>query len=419
MLDHALGSEQRIVLAAPPQHGKTETTLHAISSWIKQAPTKRFAYATYAQDRSDSASIKAKHIAERAGLQIAGKTRHWQTGVGGEVFWTSIGGPLTGEGIDGVLIVDDPVKDRQDADSAVMRERAINWFDDVAMTRVHPGASVIVMATRWHPDDLSGKLIKRGWRYINLQAVCEDLPDLVGRNLGDALWPEQRSLAFLETHRKNIFTWASLYQGRPRPRGGAVFGPPTYYREAPSEYQIGYGIDLAYTKKTSADHSVCIRLLKSGEKFYVVNVIRRQVKAPVFADTLQTELEVMSGPMRWYASGTETGVGDFMLPTVPTLDVVNASADKFVRAQPAAKAWNDNRILVPACMGAIPGNENLPDDERRTAPEWLPAFLDEVGNFTGVNDTEDDQVDALAAGHDVLDLPELDWDPIFACPRRG
>jgi hypothetical protein len=406
VLEQALKSEQRIVLAAPPQHGKTETTLHAFPWWIKQAPSKRFAYVTYAQERSDSASIKARAITERASCSTSGTIRHWQTGGGGEVFWTSIGGPLTGEGIDGVLVIDDPVKDRKDADSEVMRERAIAWLDDVAMTRVHPRASVIVMATRWHPDDLPGKLIKRGWKYINLQAICEEPHDPLGRALGEPLWPDKRPLAFLESHRKNPFTWASLYQGRPRPRGGTVFGQPTYFRELPNAYRVGYGIDLAYTRKTSADHSVCIRLFQSGDLYYVTKVIRRQVKAPVFAATLQAELESMPGPMRWYASGVEQGVGDFMLPTVPTLRVVPASADKFVRAQKVAKAWNEGRVQVPAnaeVLAVLPEYAHLSDDDRAAAPEWLPEFLDEVGSFTGVNDAEDDQVDGFAAGHDELE----------------
>ena len=399
-LDSAVGAGARVVVAAPPQHGKTETTKHAFIRWFQLHPGKRFVYVTYNQDRSEYVSRKLQELATRAHLEPRGNLRNWTVNTGAEVVFTSIGGSLTGHGVDGVLVVDDPKKDRKAAESPTLRRQCVEWFDDVAKTRVHPGASIVVMATRWHVDDLSGALIKRGWQYLNLKAIAEGpvgpdggtvTTDPLQRTLGAPLWPEQRPLDYLAEHQQNPYTWAALFQGEPRPRGGKVFGPPAYYTELPTHgYRVGYGVDLGYTAKTYADASVLVRLYRAGDLYYVVNVVRHQVAAPDFASTLKAEGKSPPGPMLWYYAGPEKGSGDFIRKMGVPLKMVPATADKFVRAQPVAAAWNQSRIL-------------LPDPEHFPQATWLPDLLDEVSNFTGVNDAHDDQVDALASGFDILD----------------
>lgn len=409
ILERALTEPLRIVLAAPPRHAKSETTIHALSWWIQRKPNGRFAYATYGQALSDSISHKARRIADRAGVELRGTVREWNFGKEeGAVVWTSIGGAFTGKGVDSVLVIDDPVKDRVDAESSLKRKKARDWFDDVANTRVEPGASIIVMATRWHPDDLSGSLIKEGWKYINLKAISDGKDDPLGRADGEALWPELRPASFLEQFKKKIFTWASLYQGEPRPRSGAVFSEPAYYDALPTErYRVAYGVDLAYTKKTSADFSVCLELWrydpppaavtdKPRPIFYVVGVTRKQVSAPEFVLSLHARTSTRRGRMRWYTSGTETGSADFIKRKVPTLRAIPATADKYTRAQPAAEAWNDGRVLMPS-----PKFFGITEDDVLTEmPAWVSEAIEEVTTFTGNNDAQDDQVDALAAAFD-------------------
>lgn len=384
VLERARGGQLRQVIAAPPQHGKTQCLMAALVQWLGTCRL-RHAYVTYNQDRADTVARAVYRMAEEAGLEPRGPTREWTVRSGGAVKFTSIGGSLTGHPIDGVLAIDDPIKDREEAESARMRQRAWDWLWDVAITRLHPGASVILMATRWHVDDPSGRTIKNGWPYLNLRAVSEGPEtDPLRRPAGEVLWPERRPLEFLRERMSNAYSWASLYQGDPRPRGGAVFGEPCFYRELPvGAFQIAYGVDLAYTAKTSADWSVCVRLYRVGDVVYVADVQRKQVDAPSFLLTLKAMTAAERGPLLWYASGTEKGSAQFMRQKLPQLRVQTATADKFVRAQPVASAWNAGRVLVPS-----------------DAP-WLEAFLDEVGNFTGVNDPHDDQIDALAAGFDL------------------
>ena len=144
-------------------------------------------------------------------------------------------------------------------------------------------------------------------------------------------------------------------------------------------------MDLAYTRKTHADHSVCVRMLAHGGVFYVHEVQRAQVEATAFAQTMRTMHDAQPGTMVWHGSGTEKGSAQFIQKLIPSFRLKNATADKFIRAQPVAAAWNAGKVL-------------LPNPEKFKAP-WLAPFLSIVQNFTGVDDPHDDDVDALASAH--------------------
>jgi len=425
LLEEAARRPIRAVVAAPPQHGKTVTTTHGLVQVFRKYPGSRSAYATYNSQRVGRVERQTRVIAQRDGLSMHFRQDGWfDDQNGGSLVWASRNGGLTGEPIDKLLVIDDILKDRREADSATVREDCIEWFDDVAEPRCHPSASIIVMATRWHPEDLSGQLIERGYQYLNIKALADGTTDAEGyviddplhRKLGEALCEERKTRAsLLEKQKTNIFSFVSLYQGEPRPRGGNVFGDATYYDELPKDgYRVGYGVDLAYSKKTQADWSVCLELWRLDPPstatehrpkpiYYVKQVDRKQVKAPEFTLILQTRVRHRNGPMRWYAYGPELGSADFIQLKVPGLETLSVSADKFARAQPVAEAWNDGRVRIPSRKYF--GIED--DDDQTPEPEWVADFRDEVTNFTGVEDGEDDQVDALSASFDVLDTGGL------------
>lgn len=402
----------RVVVAAPPQHGKTELTLRAFLWWAIRCEPKRHAYATYNGDRALAVARKFWVLAEQSGLEPSGVLDEIRLKGGATIKFTSIGGSLTGYPVDGVCVIDDPLKDATEAQSATIRQRCVEWFDTVAFTRRHPGTSFVIMATRWHPEDLSGVLIGRGWRYVNLKAIAEGpandngivLDDPAGRRAGESLWPAHKPPEFFAEERKNPHWWASLYQGEPRPRGAKLFGEPARYDTLPAIYRVGFGVDLAYTAKTQRDWSVCIELWRQDREgadplFYVVEVDRRQVQAPDFSSAVKAKVERTSAPIRWYAYGPEIGVGDFLIRDGLYLQALSARGDKFVRAQDVAKAWNAGRVLVP-----------------RDAP-WLAVFLDELREFTGTGDLHDDQVDALGAAFDLLN-EDLTDGGIYTVPSR-
>lgn len=380
---------------------------------MKKHPTLRNAYATYSANKAERVSFDASMIAERAGLQLATDNLDiWRTKEGGQTLWTSVGGSMTGEPIDGVLVIDDSLKDRKEAESSTIRQNQKDWFHSVADTRIHPGASIIVMMTRWHSDDLAGYLVKQcGFEHINLKAIADDhRPAGDNRQPGEALCAWKHPLETLVKRRtQNAWNFASMYQGEPRPRGGALFREPTYFNELPSRgFRVNFGADLSYTEKTHADFSVCGEIwavppargtgadqTATGWTFYVVDVIRKQVEAPSFTLSLKAKQSERPGArFYWYASGTEKGSAQFIKQKGVSLVVMDPKGrDKLTRAQQTSELWNIGRILVPADSEAYP---------------WVDVFVDEITSFTGVKDVHDDQVDMLVAAIDAALLDRAD-----------
>lgn len=400
VLERAWTNRVRAVVHAPPRHGKTDTISHWIAATLLRFPRTRIGYVTYSAELSLSKSKEMQEIAARAGVELGGlqKLSEWQTTKGGGVFVTGVGGGLTGRGLN-YLIIDDPIKNRVEAESALIRERTQQWYTSTARTRLQPGASVIVTMTRWHEDDLSGRLLRSGhFEDIALPALDP--------STGEALWPQQYPKHELEQTMVEVgpYDWSSLYLGRPMPRGTAVFGDCTIYTPDMLP-QIGYqesiGVDLAYSRKTKADHSVDLVLRRCAGLYYVIVVDRMQVAATQFKARLaERQKQHPRAKARWYAYGAEKGVGDFMNEQEPRvkIEVIQMAGDKFVRAQPVAAAWAAGKVLVP---------EHAP---------WVSRFLSELGSFTGVEDAEDDQVDALAAAYDVL-APNSGADKIRAIAK--
>lgn len=385
LFERAMHKQVFACVSVPPRHAKTETILHAFAKRLAQCPQDTLAYASYAIDFSLGKSKMAREYARSAGVRIrqdASAAAEWRTPEGGGMLATGIGGQLTGKGCQ-LLVVDDPHKSRAEAESPTIRNSIAEWFRGTAFTRVEPGGSIIVVHTRWHPDDLIGTLERDTeieWEIINLPAVSDD---------GEPLWPDQWSLEALEVKRRGVgdYDWASQYQGRPRPKGGAVFNDTCFYDALPDKgYRVGIGIDLSYSGKTYSDHSVAVVLLEKDGICYVADVVRMQCEAPVFAQALKQILARYPGVRpRWHRSGTEMGTAQLFAQLGVRIDDQPAIADKFVRSQPVSVAWNAHQVLLP-----------------RGEQPWIDPFAAEVLSFTGVGDKHDDQVDALASAYDAL-----------------
>lgn len=213
--------ELRLVCSTPPRHGKTETLILWAVKCLLENPRLRIAYISYSAHIAESKSLRARRFFEEAGGRLdptSNKVGEWYTAGGGGFFAAGVMGPMTGHGFD-LIIVDDPVKNRQEAESPVFQQRNWEWFSDVAFTRLEPPvAGIVVNMARWHREDLAGRLLSQGgWEHINLPAIGED---------GKALWPERYPLKRLEAIRAKVttLTWDALYQGTPKPRGGAIYG---------------------------------------------------------------------------------------------------------------------------------------------------------------------------------------------------
>jgi len=396
-VDRAFTEEVESFCTVPPRHGKSEVLLNGTASGLRRHPDVNVLYATHTQRFADKQSKRIKKLARLAGVEItegSNRADEWETTAGGGVVARGFGGEVTGRGFK-VIIVDDPIKSREQAESKTYRNKIWDWLTDDVFSRGTPDVAIIVVHTRWHPDDPIGRLMGEGWSGLELRAIAEeDSPD--GRAPGEALWPWLWPADKLQKRRRLVgeYGWASLYQGRPRPRGGKVFGPPTFYRELPRDFRRGYGVDLAYTAKTQSDRSVVIEMLREDRPrdlplFYLRKCISEQEQAPRFAKRLKAAQVRAPGPMLFIGAGTERGAADFVSQKVPRFVMEPPAGDKLVRALDFAAAWNDGRVL-------------LPDPEVFDVP-WLSDLLDVFDSFTGVNDPRDDEVDAAAAAHKVLD----------------
>jgi predicted phage terminase large subunit-like protein len=342
---------------------------------------------------------RAKALYQRAGGKLGAVNRqdYWETDGGGYVRCAGLNGPIVGDGFH-VVFVDDPHRGRAEAESKTIREAVVTRFSDDVYTRREPalgdfkGTSFIVVHTRWHTDDLIGTLTRRGELEVPFEYINLPYEDSSGRVLAPELWPVETMV----NYRRNPRNWSSVFLGRPTPSGGAVFEGSHLYEpsELPTGARYAIGIDLAYSAKQSADYSCAVVLARSGDgRVFVVDVVREQCRPRDFANhLLRLQNEYPGAPLRWYASGTESGVADLLRDLgVTRLLTLTAKHEKKVRALPASDAWNEGRVLLPR---GGPG---------RPAPTWVEGFADEVLSFTGQGDAHDDQVDALAAGFDALD----------------
>jgi predicted phage terminase large subunit-like protein len=384
----------RALVSMPPRHAKSETVFNGLAWWMRHSPADTHAYVTYSDDIASSQSRKIRQRAIEGGVSISREMRNlgeWRTDAGGGLFAVGVDVGLTGKGITGIAVVDDPYAGIVQASSAKIRASRWDWFTGTLMARLEH-ASVLVQHTRWHKDDLIGQLAKdQGWEYVNLPALAEE-GDLLGRAVGEPLWPEERTLAqLLEKKAIDEFVFAALYQGQPRPRGHTVFArEPARFDLAthdPAGWRLFLSGDPAATDDTSGDFSALLALAVQGEgarqRGRVLDVFRRQITVPDFADWVIRFQDRHGGaPVGIEAVGGFKAVPQILKRVKPGIRIqeVHPVGDKFTRAQPVATAWNDGRIEVP------------------TQAPWVSDFLAEVMAFTGISDAHDDQVDVLSQG---------------------
>lgn len=410
-LELSMSEIVEIAFGVPVRHGKTKTLVSAIPWILRKDPTQSILYASYAYGFAQKQVSAAMELARRAGVALGKVQRagYWTTAAGGQVVAAGVGGQLAGEGFT-KIIIDDPHKNRAEAESRLMRERVVDGFYNDVMTRQDPrGTSVFVVHARWHVDDLTGMITRgrRPFQRVNLPAINER-----GEALAPWLWPLER-LRELEAT-VGPYVWSSLYQGEPRPRGGTLFTDAVLIDglAVHGAYRYAIGVDLARTATTRSDFNVAVVMRKNLESgaIDVVDVARMQSTLTDrvreghvdvgFAGRLAGLQQRFPGARAvMYTGHTE----DVVLALLARLqehachvEGTVAAADKWMRAQAYAAAWNAGRVRLP-------GLRSLKREDDRDAPEWVSDFVSEHVSFTGVKGDRDDQVDAAAAAFDALE----------------
>lgn len=229
------GELKKLMIFVPPQNGKSEIASINFPAWFfGRNPKKAIIAASYNSDLAIGFGRKARNIVASQeyknlfpSVNLAEDTSaagRWNTNQGGEYTAVGIGGGTTGRRAD-VVLIDDPVKDKQEAESPTIQDRNISWYRSVARTRLSPTGAIVVIQTRWSDKDLAGQILQSegDWEIISLPAIAER--DEEFRKMGEALWPNQYSLDWLIKTKKDLGTeiWASLYQQSPITEESQVF----------------------------------------------------------------------------------------------------------------------------------------------------------------------------------------------------
>lgn len=296
------GEQKHIMIEIGPRHGKSMTVSETFQSYyLAKNPDKRVITSAY----SDSLARKFGRLNRNKFIEYANElfgitlsdnnsaVNNW--GISkhtGGMISTGIGGSITGEGAD-LMIIDDPVKNRQEAESVTYRNRVWEEWESTLSTRLHKGASVIVIMTRWHEDDLIGRMLENSpydWTRLRLPTIAEDDNDLLGRKKGEALAPQ---LGYDEEWAENKRievgerTWASLYQQRPAPATGAIFKRDWILKvdAAPLKYDdMVISWDFAFKGTNESDYVVGQVWIKKGADFYMIDQVKKRMD---FTDSLK------------------------------------------------------------------------------------------------------------------------------------
>ena len=381
----------RVCVSSPPRHGKTDLLLHMAVRWIKRHPSDTVGFVTHNSRLALSKSKYARAIALRAGLQLAKDSQNageWRTVHGGGMLAAGRESGWSGFGVN-VFILDDLVADRMQGESQIERDNIDDFFRSTALMRVEPGGTVIVNMTRWHPDDLIGRLAVEGWEYINIP---------VQNARGEWLWPERWPIEEMEKKKRESgeYEWASLHMGMPRPRGVAVFHEPARYRTPLDGAVFLIACDPATTASTASDYSVilvaCAKNIDGFMHMDIRDVRRMQVETPSLVRELVGVQQQWKVPVVVEAVGGFKGVPQTLRALDRRLQVteIHPLTDKLVRAQRISGAWNDGRVRVPEAGSSC------------DAP-WVEPFVREMTRFTGTKDPHDDQVDAAAHCFNTLE----------------
>lgn len=426
---------RRVCFSLPPRHSKSSTITTYYTSWeLGRRPNSEVLVCAYAERLALGWSAEARNALHQHGASVFGLTTNpretsveWfvrdaatmeraGVGQGGAFRAVGRGGVVTGRGFD-IGVCDDLFRDVKEARSPAIRNSAWDFFVSAFLTRASPSGACIVCMTRWHWDDVIGRLqklqeamLRAGnedwipWEFINLPAIATkpDLHDERGnpqREVGEALWPERFNLKHLRGIKSGPGgprNWTCLYQGKPTAEDGDIFRREwfRYFTEergkligdsvtSDRERLIIYAtLDLAYSTKTSADYSVCCVWGADRQQsvLYLLHLERDRVGVGKLAHWIRRVFSMWGVRLGYversgfYADITRSLIVQHRLP----LKEIQPNADKVSRAQPAAALCASGGMLF------------------RSGADWIGPLEDELMRFDAGDD--DDQVDAVSYG---------------------
>ncbi len=421
---------QRIIIAMPPRHGKSELVSRRFPAYLLgRDPDNEIIACSYSAHLAATFSRDVQRIIEteeynkvfpdtllpssKFSRHIPEASKYRRTsnifeivGQKGQLLSSGVGGSITGSGAN-TLLVDDPIKNEEEAMSEITRESIWGWWNSTAYTRLEGGANVIVCATRWHKQDLSGKLISEmehggeTWEVISLPAIASKMQtghELDKREVGEALWPEKYPIERLDVMKRQVGArvWSALYNQSPIIEGGNIVKEEDfrYYTSLPfnvnlwREAYLVQSWDLSF-KSTGKSYVVGVVLAKHGPDYYLVDIYRKK------AGFLETKNAILKMSERYPHCRTilieDKANGSAIISElkrkIPFIVPVQATASKDERLHSVAPIIESGNFLLPAGhpltkvvvdeMTSFPNAEN--DDITDAISQGLTRYMDMRG----------------------------------------
>lgn len=405
--DVAEQKSPRLMLFMPPRAGKT--TLASIgypAHHLGNYPDHEFIACSYSGSLAMNFSRKVRNMLRDPSYGVvfpkteldpeSQSAESWLTSAGGGYVAAGVGGGITGKGAH-VLVIDDPVKNREEAESALVQEQVYDWYTSTAYTRLAPGGGVLLIMTRWSDNDLAGKLLvemaKGGeqWEVVKYPAIAEE--DELYRDKGEALHPERYDLAALKRIERAVGPrdWSALYQQNPVPDTGAYFTTSMFREYNRSEIdhksmKFYQAWDLAIGKDDRNDFTVGITVgIDRLDNIYIVDIVRDKLDGGQIVEKILDSYQLWRPAMVGIEKGhIEMAIGPFLRKRVAERklheayfhDLRTGRRDKEARSRAIQGRMQQGKVFFP-----------------KDAP-FYSALRGELLRFP--SGEHDDQVDALA-----------------------
>lgn len=402
------GKIRKLMISLPPGSAKSTYGSQLFPAWLLSRPNINIIGASHTTALAERFSGKVQSFL-REGANVLGASpateakEMWATTLGGEYRAAGVGVGIAGFRAD-FGIIDDPLKSRQDADSETVKGRIWDWYGADFMPRLKPGASQIIIGTRWAEDDLHGRLLEAEpdeWDVINIPAIA-GADDPLGRALGEPLWSDgdygygdelEKIRAFYQ-RTANMRDWSALYQGRPAPEEGNFFKGDWLVpvpRTPPRDQLMVYGASDYAVTEGKGDWTVHVVVgIDHDENMYLLDLWRERTASDQWVEAF-CDLVEMWRPVGWAeeTGQIKSGVGPFLVKrmlergTYVARESFPTRGDKAIRAQSirGRMAMRGLRVLASA--------------------PWLDDFRSELLTFPAAK--HDDQVDALGLVGQIMD----------------
>lgn len=385
---------QYIAINMPPRHSKSMTITETLPSYyLGQFPEDRVIEISYNDTFARKFGKKNKEKVRQFGkelfdIEIAKDSSahdEWalDNNIGGMISRGVLSG-ITGQGAD-LMIIDDPIKNREEADSETHREKIWDEWIDSFSSRLHPGAIVILILTRWHEDDLQGRLLNPeygkplDWQVYNFPLEAEE-NDILGRVQGEPLWPTRYGKSFIEERKRYPSSFNSLYQGRPTSAEGNLIKRDwwQYYDKLPKIQKKILSVDATFKDEDDSDFVAIQVWGKTGADMYLIDNMKARLNFPATLQAIRNILAKHKGIAGKFVEDKANG------PAI--IAMLNREIGGFIKVNPQGGKVARVNAVSPYIES---GNVFLP----RHA-EWVHDFVEEAASFPkGKND---DQVDAMS-----------------------